>query len=430
MLNAGGAAYLIARANLERRRKALFALAALVSIALKMILASRWTDYDVGSYDIVSSLILHGRSVYANTERYNYAPLWSYFLAGLKQISLWLPPMGRHGYHLTVAGFLALVDVALAALLGVRYHYNAGIFFLCCPVTIILTGSYSQFDNFGLLAGLAAWLLIRGGRATWDRVLCSAGLLGLSLAIKHIFFLFPIWLIFWSGLGNWRKRLAYATVAYGLFGLSFLPWAMDAPSRAGIIQHVFLYRSRFYFSLLHLVAASRHFWEISGKETSALTLIWMGVLMISGIVAARGKSDLFAMYLLAMVAWSPAMNDYYLALSVLACAIFYPRWPIWSLLASAMAALFSSPGGIFVPPFNHIYYLSILSCQVATGTLFAIQLRQSRPADADRPPPAEIASKALALTVCSYALLFILLVIKAWSFGQTTSSWILPLDNG
>ncbi len=430
VLNAGGAAYLIAQANLERRRKALFALAALVSIALKMILASRWSDYDVGSYEVVSSLILHGKSVYANTERYNYAPLWSYFLAGLRQICFWLPPLGRHAYHITIAGFLALVDVALAALLVVRYQYDAGIFFLCCPVTIILTGSYSQFDNFGLLAGLAAWLLIRKGNATWSRVLYSAGLLGLSLAIKHIFFLFPIWLIFWSGLENWRKKLTYGAVAYGLFGMSFLPWAADAPSRAGIIQHVFLYRSKLYLSLLHFVAASPHFWIVSGRETSSLTLIWMGVLMIAGIVAARGKSDLFAMYLLAMMAVSPAMNDYYLALSVLACAIFYPRWPIWSFLASAMVALFSSAGGIFVPPFNLIYYLSILSCQVATGALFLVQLRQPRAAEADRIPAAEIASKALALTVCSYALLFFLLVIKAWSFGQTTSSWILPLDNG
>ncbi len=430
VINAGGAACLIAQANLERRRKTLFALAALVSITLKVILASRWSDYDVGSYEVVASLVLHGRSVYANTERYNYAPLWSLFLAGLKQISAWLPPLGRHAYHLTIAAFLALVDVALAALLTTRYQYDAGVFFLLCPVTIILTGSYSQFDNLALLAGLAAWLLISEGGATWARALPSAGLLGLSMAIKHICFLFPLWLIFWAGLGSWRKRFAYAVCAYGLFGASFLPWAMDAPSRAGIIQHVFLYRSRFYFSLLHLVAGSRHFWLVSGAETRILTLIWMGVLMISGIVAARAKSDLFGMYLLAMVAASPALNDYYLALPVLACAIFYPRWPIWSFLAAAMVVLFSSPGGIFVLPFSRIYYLSMLSCQVAAGTLFFVQMRRRLPVEADTSPAAESATKALTLAAGSYALLFLLLVIKAWTLGMTAKTWILPGDNG
>ncbi len=430
VLNAGGAAYLIAQANLERRRKALFALAALVSVALKMILASRWSNYDVGSYEVVASLVLHGRSVYANTERYNYAPPWSYFLAGLRQICFWLPPLGRQAYHITIAGFLALADVALAALLVVRYQYNAGIFFLCCPVTVILTGSYSQFDNLGLLAGLGAWLLIREGDAGWTRVLYSAALLGLSLAIKYVFFLFPVWLIFWTRLGNWRKRFAYAAIAYSLFGLSFLPWALDARSRAGIIQHVFLYRSKFYFSLLHLLAASRHFWEISGKETSALTLVWMGVLIIAGIVAARNKSDMFAMYLLAIVACSPALNDYYLGLPVLACAIFYPRWPMWTFLGSAMVALFSSPGGIFVPPFSRIYYLSMLSSQLALGTLFIVQLRRMQPADEVAPGASQIASQALKLAVGCYALVFLFLLFKAWTFGMNTSSWILPLDNG
>lgn len=429
-LNGCGAAYLIARANLERQRKALFALAAVVSIALKIILASRWSDYDVGSYEVVASLVLHGKSVYANTERYNYAPLWSLFVTGLKQLSAWLPPLGHHAYHIAIAGFLALVDVALAALLATRYQYNAAVFFLCCPVTIILTGSYSQFDNLALLAGLAAWLLIRKGNATWARVLSSAGLLGLSLAIKHICFLFPIWLIFWSSLGSLRKRIAGAAIAYSLFAASFLPWATDAASRAGIMQHVFLYRSRFYYSLLHLVAGSRHFWLVSGPETRILTLVWIGVLAIAGILAARGKSDLFAMYLLAMVAASPALNDYYLALPILASAIFYPRWPIWSFLGSAMVVLFSSPGGVFVLPFSHLYYLSMMSCQVAAGALFVVQMRRMQPAESDSLYAAASARKALTLTMGSYAVLFVLLAVKAWTLGLTTSKWIMPVDGG
>ena len=357
-------------------------------------------------------------------------PPWAFFLAGLKQISAFLPAQGIKAFHLSIAAFLAVADVALGALLTAKYRYHAGIFFLCCPVTILLTGGYSQFDNPALLAGLAAWLLIRAGGGEWRRLLPSAGLLGLSLAIKHIFFLFPLWLILWSRLGSWRKRLAYAASAYGLFGLTFLPWAADPLSRAGIYQHVFLYRSKLYLSVLHLLAASRHFWLVSATETSVLTFIWVAALMAAGLKLRRGTSELFPMYLLVMVACSPALNDYYLALPMLACAIFCPSWPIWAWVSMALVALFSSSGGIFAFPFNRLYYLAMLSSQVTAGALFIVQLR---PTDRVQGVPLsvpETARNAFTLAAGSMAVMFLLLAIKAWAWGMSSSTWLLPGDNG
>jgi len=430
LLNSGGAVYLLGKAKLERRKKILFAVAALASIVLKLLLARQWSDFDVGSYSLVASLVLHGKSVYANNEYYNYAPLWSIFLAGLKQISNLLPAVGGKVFHFYIAAFLAVVDVALAALLTTKYRYAAGMFFLCCPVTVILTGSYSQFDNFALLAGLAAWLLVREGNAPWRRILPSAGLLGLSLIIKHIFFLFPVWMLFWPKLGSLRKRMAYGVISYALFALSFLPWAADPLSRAGILQHVFLYRSRLYFSVPHLLAASRHFWMISPTETSFLTLIWIAVLIAAGIKVGRTEGELFPMYLLVMFAASPALNDYYFALPMLACAIFYPGWPIWALTGTTVIVLFGSPGGIYSLPFNRVYYLAILSGQVAAWALFIVQQRQ-----AGLPAPLALsaqstARRAMTLAFASMTMMFLILVIKAWVFGLTNSTWVLPVDNG
>jgi len=429
VLMAGGAVYLLAQAKIERRKKTLFAVAALVSIALKLTLASRWSDYDLLSYGTVASLVLHGKSVYANTAYYNYAPLWSFFLAGLRQISTLLPAMRGQAFHFSVAAFLAVVDVALAALLTAKYRYGAGIFFLCCPVTVILTGAYSQFDNFALLAGLAAWLLVRQGAVRWRRILPSAGLFGLSLIIKHIFFLFPLWLLFWSRLGNLQKRLTYVAIAFGLFGLSFLPWAVDPLSRAGIIEHVFRYRSRFYYSLLHLFASSGHFWMVSSTETSALSLIWIVALMAAGIKVGQGRSELFPMYLLAMFACSPAVNDYYFALPILACAIFYPSWPMWALTSTAMIVLYGSPGGLFDFPFNRIYYLAMLSSQVSAGTLFIVQLRRAGRSDSVELLGPGAARKAATLVLASAAALFLIVLIKAWTLGMANSTWLLPGDN-
>jgi hypothetical protein len=429
-LNAGGAMYLLSEAKIEQRKKTLFIIAALSSIALKLVLAGQWSDYDVGSYDVVATLVLHGKSVYANTERYNYAPLWALFLAGLKQISVLLQPLRLRSFHLCIAAFLAMADVALAAILAAKYRYGAGIFFLCCPVTILLTGSYSQFDNLSLLAGFAAWLLVREGSADWTHIVASAGLLGLSLVIKQVFFLFPLWLLVWSKLGSLRKRLAYAAIAYGVFGLSFLPWSADPASRAGIYQHVFLYRSRLYFSVLHLLAASHHFWLVSRTETSILTLIWMVALMAAGMKVSRSEGELFPMYLLVMVACSPALNDYYLALTMLACAIFYPRWPIWALISTATLALYTSPGGIFDCPFSRLYYLSMLSSQISAGALFLVEQRRAGRSDAIAVSVQDTARKALTLAVGSMAAMLLLLLIKAWTLGLPSSTWILPTDSG
>ena len=430
VLNAGGACYLIARARFGRREKRLFALAAFASIALKLILASRWSDYDLDSYKAVASLVLHGRSVYANTDRYNYGPIWALFLAGLSLISALLPAVVAKAFHLSVAAFLAVVDLAIAALLAAKYRFGAGIFFLFCPVTIILTGSYSQFDNFALLTGLAAWLLVREGNAPYRRIFPSAGLLGLSLAIKHIFFLFPLWMLFWPKLGCIRKRLAYAAMTYGLFGISFLPWAVDPVGRAGIYRHVFRYRSTLYLSILHLLAASRQFWTVSAIETTVLTLIWMAVLLTAGVKVGSGNGEIFPMYLLAMIACSPALNDYYFALPMLACAILYPSWPIWALTSLAIVALFGSPGGIFDFPFSRIYYLAMLSSQVAAAALFIVQQRRSKQPGSDVPAPQKTAQWAVTLALGSVAVMFLILLIKGWVLGYPDSSWILPADNG
>jgi hypothetical protein len=254
-------------------------------------------------------------------------------------------------------------------------------------------------------------------------------LLGLSLVIKHIFFLFPLWLLFWSKLGSLRKRLAYVTVACGLFALSFLPWATDPSSRLGIYQHVFLYRSRFYYSWLHLLAASPHFWMVSPAETHHLTLIWMALLVAAGFKVGRGASELFPLYLLAMFACSPAVNDYYFALPMLACAIFYPSWPMWALTSTAMVVLYGSPGGVFDFPFNRVYYVAMISSQISAGALFVVQLRQAGRPDSMPFSAPDTARKAAALALAGMTVIFLILLIKAWALGMANSTWLLP-DNG
>ena len=413
LLNAGGAVCLLARANLDRWKKILFAAVALASLGLKLLLATQGHNYDLDSFGIVASLVLHGKSVYANTSRFNYGPLWAFILAGLKQLSNLLPAMGGEAFHVAVAAFLGIADVALAAILAARYRYGAGIFFLCCPATILLTGYHSQFENFALLAGLASWLLIRSGSPAPRRLVFAAALQGVSLIIKHLLFLFPVWVLFWPKLGNWRKRVAYVVIAYGIFGLSFLPWMLDPPSRGGIYHNVFQYRSEFRLSLSRLVVSFHPFTHVSPAVSAVLLWGWIAVAIAAGWMVARGKDDLFPMYLLAMFAFSPALVDQYLALPLLAVAILYTSWPSWALTGVAIVALFDSPFDIF--GFHFLpYYTAMVSTQICAAALFLVQLRRASPSPTTS-PTREAARKALTLAFGSLGLVLVIYLIKSFA---------------
>jgi hypothetical protein len=412
LINAGGAVYLLARSNLERGKKALFAVAALASLALKLALATRGHNYDLDSYRIVASLVLQGKSVYAHTSRFNYGPLWAYILAGLEQLSTFMPAMGAEALHVAVAAFLGVTDVALAAILAAKYRYGAGIFFLCCPATILLTGYHSQFENFALLAGLASWLLIRDGSTTTPRLVFAAGLQGVSLVIKHVLFLFPLWVFFWPKLGSLGKRIAYVAIAYGIFGSAFLPWMFDPASRAGIVQNVFQYRSVFNLSFSRLIISFYPFAMVSPATSSVLTVGWLAVLILAGIVATRKDDEFFPLYLLAMFAFSPALMHQYLAIPLLACAILYTSWPSWALVGTAIVALFSSPAEIFRFPFTIADYTATVSTQICAAALLLVQLQRTSPLRAAPLPLAKGAQKAVTLAFGSLALVFLIFVVK------------------
>jgi hypothetical protein len=407
--------YLLARANLDRWKKTVFAVVALGSLALKLMLATQGHNYDLDSFGIVASLVLHGKSVYANTSRFNYGPFWGFILAGLKQLSTLLPAMGGEAFHVAIAAFLGVTDVALAAMLSSKYHYGAGIFFLCCPATILLTGYHSQFENFALLAGLASWLLIRSGSPASPRLVFAAGLLGVSLIIKHVLFLFPMWVFFWPQLGTWRKRLAYVVIAYGTFGLSFLPWMLDPPSRAGIYNNVFHYRSAFSLSLSRLIASAHPFSLVSTAESAVLSLGWMAVVIAVGIMAVRRKGDFFPMHLLAIFAFSPALRDQYLAIPLLTSAILYTSWPSWALAGAVTVALVSSPANIFGVPFNMVYYIAMVGTQICATATLLVQMQRAGPLRAAPLTTQEAARNALTLAFGSLALVLVILLVKSFA---------------
>jgi hypothetical protein len=88
-------------------------IAAVVGLSSRLFLAYTFHgNYDQISFEIVSDIMMRGGNVYAETERYNYAPLWAYILLALRWIadSTYLP------FHFIIRSFLAAIDCINAAL--------------------------------------------------------------------------------------------------------------------------------------------------------------------------------------------------------------------------------------------------------------------------------------------------------------------------
>ena len=96
----------------------------------------------------------------------------------------------------------------------------------------------------------------------------------------------------------------------------------------------------------------------------------------------------------------------------------------------ALVALFSSSGGIFAFPFSRLYYLAMLSSQVTAGALFIVQLRPTGQVEAASLSVPKTTRNAFILAAGSMVVLFLLLLIKAWAWGMSSSTWLLPGDNG
>jgi hypothetical protein len=384
----------------EPRRKRWLVAAMLFSVVAKVLLALPGHNYDMESWRIVSNILGKGQSIYADsTGRYNYGPIWAWIVSGFGHLA---PRAGSEIFHLWIAAFLATVDVTIAWLIARTYSFAAALVFLLCPIGFMISGFHSQFDNLAVLTGLLAWLPIRAGKPRMRAVLLSAALLGVSLSIKHLLILFPLWLLFWKPLGRLRSRVFYAVIAYAMFFGSFLPWWNDGVSRAAIRQHVFGYNSSYGISWLGYMAAllapipswdAFLHWIPTVKGFEAL---WIASMAAAGaILARRGRSELYLLYLLLLYASSPAVASQYVAIPVLAAAVYYSTAESWAFFAAGTVADFVTATGVgglllrmalfywTVPPFtiagqeylpmdvleHKIYPFFIFSSQFCAGVL-------------------------------------------------------------
>lgn len=324
------------------------ALVCLAAVTLRLFLASLGENYDMESWWLVSDLVVNGESVYANTHRYNYGPIWGALLGLCRYLSRQTGPDTIHRFHLFVAAALSVADLVGAFVIKRRYGMAAFSLFLLNPVSLLITGYHSQMDGIAIALALLFWdHFVYQSPSPRSAVTCGA-LLGLSLTAKHILLPFLPWLL--VARRPIRSHFAFACVVsaigFSLFLLSFLPWVFDPISRAGIVANVLRYSSTEGPSLIGLVWGSVSPYlstlEIPSIETRTVFLISLIVVGFGVSALIRDWTVMLYVFLCSLVALSSGTQDQYLAIPISAVAVSFYGVSGACYLGIATAALLLS----------------------------------------------------------------------------------------
>lgn len=282
---------------------------------LRFWVASFPYNYDFESYLIVSSTVLDGGNPY-ETNRYNYGPAWFVVLALIRSIA-----SEPEAFRISIVALLTLVDIGIGVILWRRGLPVAAMLFFVLPVTVSITGNHHQFDNIAVLLALVAASAVARSRDRSQpggsrQVALAVGLLSLSLVVKHVFIVYPLWLAFQErGL----RRYLYLLVPPSVWFVSLFPFLLDAPR--AVLDNVFFYQS-FNNAPLAYLLLPEPFVRFLGAN-SLLVLLFVGPLVGAGYLYRNlPPFDSALVYTVMSLLLSSAVADQYFAIPAAATAVF------------------------------------------------------------------------------------------------------------
>lgn len=309
--------------------------------ALRLLLAwGPYGNYDQTSYEIVARIVESGGNVYAETSRYNYGPAWSFVLVALWKLHL----LTGLTFHFCVRGFLALVDVGNALLIGdvARRAWGGArgpvvLAYALNPVAILIVGFHGQFDNLAALPVLAGLRLVLAPAPAPLWAVWALGAAGLG--VKHLC-VFTVLALFAAAGGTLVRAAGLFAAALAAFGASFLPFLPRGLD--GILQNVFLYRG-----------AAHPYGLAPYVSRELLFVVFVLVLSATPFLLRRllstGPAETLELTTVALLVLIPGIGEAYLILPVLfGAARRSPGWWVYTLVTYGF--LLTGPNNVQVVP--------------------------------------------------------------------------------
>ncbi|NQW43753.1 MAG: hypothetical protein HQ463_10010 [Bacteroidetes bacterium] len=299
-----------------------------IAFFFRLWLASLGGNYDLESYNIVADIILDGRSVYGNTYRYNYGPVWAYILAGCKFVALNFNDSGKV-FHYLIVCILFIAEFYIGYQLSKKYK-NPLLFllFIFNPIGIIIAGYHSQFDILAIAVALASSIQL-----SKNNILKAAILLGLSLMIKHIMVFYAFYIIFDKSI-SLKNKAIFTFLPVGIFLISFVPFLKDLEAiKENVFGYKFGFNAGIYSQILHFIFPERILNTALFKWLPVFKdwmFLWFFTMVTLGYLTNKYiKKYTFEMYSLVLVFTSVSFSEQYLYIPVLALVVFYKYYAAW-----------------------------------------------------------------------------------------------------
>ncbi len=320
--------------DLNRRYKVFVPLLVLLGVVIRIAIAISFKhgDGDPYAWQRVANALEHRQNFYLMG--WLGCPVWAILCGCFLLIQKTLGLSGIASFHVIVTCFLTIVDLAFSWVLYRTFGLAAGLLYFLAPTVMVVTGFQTQPETFALFLGFLAFLYLRKEAIQPNREnqVCATLLLALSLLIKADLIFFPFWLLFWSALGSLKKRIFICFIPICLLVLSFIPFVHDPQVFVVLKHNVSEHTAAFpgvVYALMDLVAP-RNLWEQLFQWVPILNgikFIWFCLMMGTGILVARkSPENMFFYFVIAMIAFTPCMWAYHLAIATSACAIFNRRW--------------------------------------------------------------------------------------------------------
>ncbi len=318
-----------------------FGLIVMAGVILRLTVMLFGHNFDFESYCIVGRLVTQFKNVYANTERYNYGPLFFCVQGILYALSApEINVFSVQTYRVLIVVFLTTVDVFIAVILQKKYGIKASGLFLLNPISVIITGFHNQFDNLAILFAIIAFQNYNSNEKFCKKDVMYVLMFALSLITKHIMFMMPFWILIAKDL-TFRKKIIYSFVPVILFLLSFVPFALESKDAFyGILQNVFLYRS--FSNSPFLMPIYKAF----GVHDNVYFVVFFILLALVGILVREfKKEEKLMIYLVALVMLSSAIANQYLVIPIVTLAVMGNRVGYLSYTVVTMLYLLFSIDG-------------------------------------------------------------------------------------